>query len=540
MRWSLKNRIALFFIAIPLVAFLLIGGVTFCHLRMMGRRLAEFNFWQERQELQSLIVRSLEQYLAGGVTRARQTLAAAIASHGGMPPNELLQQLRRDFPGLETIFVWQCTPGNSRLYLDRLGREPETRSLGRDADDTFAALGGENGLVRRKYAGEEFSLLCVPLKKEQLVAGAAFRTEGLEQALAAARQAAGTQLGEYEAELYAAVAAEELLLIAAGAGVAVVLGCWSYFMAGSLLRPLRKLERLATAWGNEPLSGPELADNGDEFGELTAAFEQLRRRLTDFLNRLQQEVTKHEALRYELTLGREIQQAMLPTAPLQLPAFQFETLLKPARETCGDFYYYRQFDEARCLLAIGDVSGKGFPAAVFMARLRTLLNHEVLDHQSPGAVLTALNNELARRNESCMFATMQCIWLDAAAGKMVIANGGHLPPVLRRDRECRQLTLRRNILIGVFEREETDFPDESFALEAGDELLFYTDGVTEAFDERRQLFGEERLLTILPAAPSGPAALCYTVLHEVMKYAGNVPQSDDITMLAFRFCPETR
>ena len=154
MRWSLKNRIALFFIAIPLVAFLLIGGVTFCHLRMMGRRLAEFNFWQERQELQSLIVRSLEQYLAG-VTRARQTLAAAIASHGGMPPNELLRQLRRDFPGLETIFVWQCAPGNSRLYLDRLGREPETRSLGRDADDTFAALSGENGLIRRKYAGED-------------------------------------------------------------------------------------------------------------------------------------------------------------------------------------------------------------------------------------------------------------------------------------------------------------------------------------------------------------------------------------------------
>jgi len=237
----------------------------------------------------------------------------------------------------------------------------------------------------------------------------------------------------------------------------------------------------------------------------------------------------------ELNVGREIQMSMLP---LIFPAFprrgEFDVFaaLEPAREVGGDFYDFFLMDDDHYCVCIGDVSGKGVPAALFMAVTKTLIKSRASNDYSPASILTHVNNEISRNNDASMFVTIFLAILDLNSGEFRYTNAGHNPPYVRRsDGELIRLDQRHGPVIGALE--EMVYAEDAFKLEARDQLFTFTDGVTEAMNEEQELYEEPRLVRVLSSLESeDPQMSVHATMADVRAYQGEAEQADDITIIA--------
>src|ERR1041384_6059734 len=211
-------------------------------------------------------------------------------------------------------------------------------------------------------------------------------------------------------------------------------------------------------------------------------------------------------------------------------------LLEPAREVGGDLYAVFPPGDGKICLAIGDVSGKGIPAALFMAITATLLRGTARHVQRPAQILSHINEELARDNVSSMFVTLFCAILDTRTGKVSCASGGHTSPVVvGAGGTARMLADRPGTVVGI--QPQLSFEQREIQLEPGDTLFLYTDGVTEAFDPARECFGEDRLLQALREPSADSKELTERVLGAVRAFTRGEAQSDDIALFAIRWQP---
>jgi len=199
----------------------------------------------------------------------------------------------------------------------------------------------------------------------------------------------------------------------------------------------------------------------------------------------------------------------------------------------GDFYDVLAQD-GRVWFAVGDVSGKGMGAALFMAITLTLFRASAEGAASPAEVLTRMNRGLARDNERAMFVTVFVAVLDLATGRVTCANGGHNPPyVLRENGAIEGLKNADSPALGVFE--EAAYANSELVLGPKDGLFLYTDGITEALSPDQSFYGVERLEELLRRTGlSAPAALVAGVVGDVNRFAAGAPPADDLTVLAFR------
>ena len=246
-----------------------------------------------------------------------------------------------------------------------------------------------------------------------------------------------------------------------------------------------------------------------------------------------------DLLQKELSIAQTIQLSMLPAGSRLVPErgqVQAYAIMEPAKDVGGDFY--DAFFAAPDLLfvAVGDVSGKGVPAALFMARTITQMRMEVVRRRSPSEVLEAVNRALCEGNDAGMFVTLFCGLLDINTGQFSYANAGHNPPLLlTTDAGHSFLKLRKGIVAGIMENAR--YATDTLRLAAGQSLLLYTDGVTEAMNPREAFYTEERLLARLQErAWDNPRTLVDTLRADIAEFVREAPQADDITMLALRFC----
>ncbi len=240
----------------------------------------------------------------------------------------------------------------------------------------------------------------------------------------------------------------------------------------------------------------------------------------------------------ELNVGRDIQRSMLPRV---FPAFpdrkelELYAVLEPALEIGGDLYDFFLVDDYRLCFVIGDVSGNGVPAALFMAMTKIMVKTRASSDPSPASIVTHVNDALSAENDSCMFVTLYLGILNLRDGTLLTTNAGHNPPLLkRRNGEFEWLTAQDGPLVGPMPG--IAFKESLIQLSPGDELFFYTDGVTEADNKRRELFGKDRLKAVLDQSK---AVSVVDRIGEVMKavktFAGGAPQADDITILGIRY-----
>lgn len=236
----------------------------------------------------------------------------------------------------------------------------------------------------------------------------------------------------------------------------------------------------------------------------------------------------------EMRIAHDIQMAMLPKGGGGGDRFErceIAAVLEPARSVGGDLYDYFLSSPGRLCFAVGDVSGKGVPAALLMVRTKTLLRSVAAEALGPDRILETINRELCRDNDACMFVTLLVGIVDVETGELALANAGHNFPILRGEGGASSfLEFEHGPALGF--DETATFPEWRSNLSLGDRLVLFTDGVTEEFDESDEIFSDERLLGLLPQAGSSASELTQYVLRATHDFAGGRGQSDDITVVA--------
>ena len=264
------------------------------------------------------------------------------------------------------------------------------------------------------------------------------------------------------------------------------------------------------------------------------AIEQVR-----YIRESQQEHNQLESIKNDLAIAGEIQQTILPRSCPPFPELtevvDIYASMTPAKDVGGDFYDFFQIDDERIGLVIADVSGKGVPASLFMAVSRTLLRATALRGVSSAECLTYANKLLCKESLDSMFVTVFYGIYHYKTGMMDYTNAGHNPPyLLRGGRTVECLPVASNFVVGVFD--DIEFESNTLTFGIGDTLLLYTDGVTEAFNDKREQFSESNLQDILASMHESSSAkeVVTSVLQSVKTFSGDYPQSDDITLLSLQ------
>ena len=250
---------------------------------------------------------------------------------------------------------------------------------------------------------------------------------------------------------------------------------------------------------------------------------------------LKETIAEKEQIESELKIARSIQASMLPTRFPERKDIDIFAIMEPAWEVGGDFYDFFFIDKNKICMIIGDVSGKGITAALFMVISKTLLKTESLRGLEPGDILFRVNNLLYPDNEECMFVTVFCSILDLKTGELQYANAGHNPPLLYTDSDGFEFidVNKGFVLAGM---DNTKFVTEKMYLKSNDLIFLYTDGVTEAMNPDQKQFSNNRLLQTLSNLKGEKVQKCIEgVREEVRSFVKEETQSDDITMLALKY-----
>ena len=240
------------------------------------------------------------------------------------------------------------------------------------------------------------------------------------------------------------------------------------------------------------------------------------------------------ALTRELDVAKHVQMSALPKHSPDSETHAIQARMIPAREIGGDFYDFFSLDDNLVGLVIADVSGKGVPAALFTLVTKSLLKSAARNFPSPAQCLSEVNQLLAEDNEACIFTTLFYGVLDLRNGSLRYCNGGHNPPrLLRDDARVEVLPPTGNLVLGVAAGHQ--YENAEIQLAPGDTLFLYTDGITEAENSSKEEFGETRLDQTLASLKGAAASdVATAVVDAVQTFAGDAPQSDDITCVALR------
>ncbi len=258
----------------------------------------------------------------------------------------------------------------------------------------------------------------------------------------------------------------------------------------------------------------------------------------DLVRNSQKEHNELIAIQHDLEIARNIQQAILPKVFPPFPdrkEFELFASMNAAKEVGGDFYDFFLIDKDRLGLVMGDVSGKGVPAAIFMAVSRTLLRATALKGLPPHECLAYVNNLLCMESVSTMFVTIFYGIVNINTGELNYSNGGHNPPyVVSKSGNVLELPLTDGLTLGILEN--VIFNSNTVILNKEDILFLFTDGVTEAMNPVEDLYSEERLVKFLPTINNlSIEKFVEKISEDIQLHADGIPQSDDITMLALRY-----
>ena len=309
-------------------------------------------------------------------------------------------------------------------------------------------------------------------------------------------------------------------------------------IANRITKPVRDLSDAALEIANGNLNAvlPKTRSR-DEVGRLSESFGFMQQSLREFIADLKRTTIQKERIESELRIAHDIQMGILPKIFPPFPdhkEFAIFAILEPAREVGGDLYDFFFIDEHHFCFLIGDVSGKGVPAAFLMAVTKTLLKVVAERGVEPGVILEKVNNDLAEDNESCMFVTLFLAILDIRSGEVSYGSAGHNPPVLLADNRACFLEPLNEPIAGAMP--DMTYTTRYMTMAPGETLFLYTDGVTEAMNSKQELYSDERLLHFLDTVDKGKVTdVVKAVNKSVVGFAGDAEQSDDITMLALKY-----
>lgn len=322
--------------------------------------------------------------------------------------------------------------------------------------------------------------------------------------------------------------------------IVLTLLCYVQFVRWVVTVPIGKLAKFTkdiTDSGKFECQRIEI-NTKDEIEDLGNSFNIMMIEIERYIDNLSKVTAEKERIGAELDVAKHIQASMLPCifpAFPEHPEIDIRATMTPAKEVGGDFYDFFLVDHNHLAMVMADVSGKGVPAALFMVIAKTLIKNVTQTGLSPKAVLEKVNNQLCENNEAEMFVTVWLGILEIPTGHMVCANAGHEYPVIKRWENNYELLKDKHgfVLAGM---EGARYSEYEIALQPGDKIYLYTDGVVEATDGENQLYGTERMLHALNTnKDAGSEEILIKMKEDIDFFVGEAPQFDDITMLSLTF-----
>ena len=343
-----------------------------------------------------------------------------------------------------------------------------------------------------------------------------------------------------------------LIVAAAAFAIGSIIAALS---ARRIVQPVTALTTAAAEVDTDTLSfAPETLDpvavRRDELGTLVRVFQNMVRQVQareEYLESMVRARTRDlqesnaqlerakERMESELKIAHALQSAILPKTMPENPTYSGHALMTPAREMGGDFYDFFTLDDGRLAVVMADVSGKGVPAAFFMAIARTVVRAAAARHSTPGPCLQEVNDAICEQNPQDLFVTLFYGILDPNSGEFIYANAGHNPPfVVRPLGDVSPLPMTGGVAVGVMPG--LPYNENAVTLTPGDTMFLYTDGITEAMNVDQEEFTEARLEAVLADGHDLPVDVVLTnVTSAVVEFVGGAEQSDDITCIVLRY-----
>lgn len=310
-----------------------------------------------------------------------------------------------------------------------------------------------------------------------------------------------------------------------------------------VLRPLKSVQKNIRQYKDEKDSEAvrrklEQVDLNNEIGELATDVMELTAEIDDYIARIEHITAEREHIEAELSLAREIQSSMLPhTFPAYPDRREFDiyALMEPARVVGGDFYDFFMIDDDHLCVVISDVSGKGIPAALFMMMSRLIIKSHAMVGHGAAEILARTNDALCEENQMEMFVTTWIGILEISTGVLKAANAGHEYPAIRHpDGDFELLRDKHGFVMGGLE--DVQYEEYDIRMEPGSFIFVYTDGITEASDSSRRMFGVDRMLDALnDGGADSPERVIRTVRKAIDDFTLDGTQFDDMTMLCLEY-----
>lgn len=308
----------------------------------------------------------------------------------------------------------------------------------------------------------------------------------------------------------------------------------SYLLARTIVTPIMTLSKGAKAIGTGNFDARVNVNTGDELEVLAGSFNTMAENLQEHIAELKRTTAEKERLVKELEIAKGIQQSFLPDKEPEIPGVDIAASNIPAKEVGGDFYDFIPIANDQWGLTIADVSGKGVPAALFMALSRTLVRASTAGNPNIRDGIEKANDLICQDAKTGMFVTLFYAILDSKRKRLKYVNAGHNPPLLLRQPSGGTILLKADgIALGVMDGIKLE--EAEVQLEKGDVLTLFTDGVTEAINDKEEQFGQDRLLRIVQENRVLPAReIVGRVQEAVAAFSGGQPQFDDITLMIIK------
>ena len=421
-------------------------------------------------------------------------------------------------------------------------RTSEEQSLALEAS---AMAAGKNDVSLVTIGGQQVYLAYAPMESLGWSFGSVISQEEVTYPARDARDNIQGQMKEFSEDFRSLLqqltgVGAALLLLALVAIVSLSVKASSHFV-----RPILSLTEGVNDIAQGNLDRKLDLRTGDEIERLAECVNAMTGNLKTHIENLARVTADKERIKAELSVAQRIQAGMLPSVSPDFSgqtAFDLDAGMNPAKEVGGDFYDFYMLDENRLAVTVADVSGKGVPAALFMVVAKTMLQNSALaakEGENLADVVARANDAISKNNDQMMFVTVFFGVLDLRTGVFDYVNAGHNPPLATSGGgpfAYLAVAGKPDKPLGVMEG--LSFRQQSLTLAAGDALFFYTDGVTEAADEKAELYGEDRLKAVLnreAAATPSMEELIAAVRQDISAYVGEAEQSDDITMMGLRY-----